>query len=576
MLEHRLALVYAPVVVVLMFFALKRLFVLVMTARARSWIPDASRLLSRIVGQRAYTLEQMPAADGAAPAWVGRRSRGLHALADRLANQSVLSSQWTDALQHKLSDLRFTDVSRVPYPFAPAMRERFNVGSVVVASSGPRLQSLDGAWTLDVSGSYGVNVAGYDRYKTWIELGWERVRDLGTVLGPLHPVVSDNISMLRSVSGMDEVSFHMSGTEAVMAAARLVRFNTRRRLIVCFAGAYHGWWDGVQPGLGSERSIEDCLTLKDMHPASLRAIRLRARDIAAVFVNPVQSFHPNTPPPNDAVMIESGARSANDGGSGYREWLRQLRAVCTEAGVPLVFDEVYTGFRLAPGGAQEYFGVKADMVIYGKTLGGGLPVGVVCGQSALMRRFDPERPMRMAYVVGTFSAHPAVMGAMHAFLQWATDPQTADLYRSANQRCSAWIESTNDALAEARLPLRLAGLGTIWTVLYTEPSRFNWLFQYYMRAEGITLSWVGTGRCLCSFDMADSDYRELQGKVLDAARAAQCDGWWLTEHEFPGRAWQIRRHLALDLLRSIVGMPQPLLAVYRVLTGAERPAAQAR
>jgi glutamate-1-semialdehyde 2,1-aminomutase len=489
----------------------------------------------------------------------------LAALSERLAAQFPRSNQWGESLRNGLSDLRFTDVSRVPFPFASAMRERFNVCSVVTASSGPHLKSLDGSWTLDVSGSYGVNVAGYDRYKAWIEQGWEHVRDLGPVLGPLHPIVSANIAALKTISGLEEVSFHMSGTEAVMAAARLTRFNTRRRLIVCFAGAYHGWWDGVQPGLGSERSIEDCLTLKEMHPASLAAIRLRAHEIAAVFVNPVQSFHPNTPPPNDAVMLDSSARSANDAGTGYAGWLQQLRTVCSDAGVPLVFDEVYTGFRLASGGAQEYFGVKADMVVYGKTLGGGLPVGVVCGRASLMRRFDPRRPMRMAYVVGTFSAHPAVMGAMYEFLTWVVQPHVADLYHTSNEKCARWIASTNDALAEARLPLRLAGLGTVWTVLYTEPSRFNWLFQYYLRSEGITLSWVGTGRCLCSFDMAEQDYADLQRRLLNAAHTARSDGWWLSATEFPSRAHQIRRHLIGDMMHSIVKVPAPLQSLFRAV-----------
>ena len=100
----------------------------------------------------------------------------------------------------------------------------------------------------------------------------------------------------------------MSGTEAVMAAVRLARFNTRKKLIMCFSGAYHGWWDGVQPGLGSERNLSDCLTLKDLHPASLDVIRWRAREIAGVLVNPVQAFHPNSPPPNDAVLLTSGMR----------------------------------------------------------------------------------------------------------------------------------------------------------------------------------------------------------------------------------------------------------------------------
>ena len=156
---------------------------------------------------------------------------------------------------------------------------------------------------------------------------------------------------------MDEVSFHMSGTEAVMAAVRMARFNTRRKLIVCFSGAYHGWWDGVQPGLGSERSIDDCLTLKDLHPASLDVIRWRAKEIAGVLVNPVQSFHPNSPPPSDAILLTSEVRKTQDSTSAYAQWLHQLREVCSACGIPLIFDEVYTGFRLAPGGAQEYFGV---------------------------------------------------------------------------------------------------------------------------------------------------------------------------------------------------------------------------
>src|SRR5260221_2350974 len=127
-----------------------------------------------------------------------------------------------------------------------------------------------------------------------MEKGLEKVKDLWAVLGPLHPVVAENISLLKSISILDEVSFHMSGTEAVMAAVRMARFNTRRKLIVCFSGAYHGWWDGVQAGLGSERPLDDCLTLKDLHPASLNLIRRRARESARVLVNPIQSFHLNS------------------------------------------------------------------------------------------------------------------------------------------------------------------------------------------------------------------------------------------------------------------------------------------
>eukprot|EP00854_Cymbomonas_tetramitiformis_P022114 gene22114-26647_t len=92
--------------------------------------------------------------------------------------------------------------------------------------------------------------------------------------------------------------------------------------------------------------------------------------------------------------------------------------VCTENDVPLVFDEVYTGFRLARGGAQEYFGVKADMVVYGKTIGGGMPNGLVCGPKHLMRRFDPDHPLRVSYVIGTFAAHPLLLGSMNEFIKF--------------------------------------------------------------------------------------------------------------------------------------------------------------
>jgi hypothetical protein len=142
----------------------------------------------------------------------------------------------------------------------------------------------------------------------------------------------------------------------------------------------------------------------------VEGFRRRAQEIAGVLVNPVQAFHPNAPPPSDAILLTSGVRKTQDSTSQYAQWLRQLREVCSACDIPLIFDEVYTGFRLAPGGAQEYFGVQADMLMYGKTGAGGMPIGVVCGKKELMRRFDPERPMRIAYVIGTFSAHPVVDG----------------------------------------------------------------------------------------------------------------------------------------------------------------------
>lgn len=547
------------------FFAVffgRKLVTILWTLRALALAPTFSRQLSKWVKSYAYSDEEFFRADGAAERWVEPRRQAIDCLASFFRTQCAKSIAWGNEIRQSFSDLRFTDANRVPFPFMRLMRERFNLCSVVTASDGPKLRDLDGNWTLDVSGSYGLNVAGFDRYKEWMEKGWKRVKDLGPVLGPLHPVVAENIALLKTVSKMDEVSFHMSGTEAVMAAVRMVRFNTRRKLIVCFAGAYHGWWDGVQAGLGSERDIKDCLTLKDLHPASLEVIRRRAKEIAGVLVNPVQSFHPNSPPPSDTVLLTSGVRKTEDSTSAYAQWLRKLREVCSACGVPLIFDEVYSGFRLAPGGAQAYFGVQADIVVYGKTVAGGMPIGVVCGKKELMQRFDAEHPMRIAYVIGTFSAHPLVMGAMNEFLRWVVQPQTVQLYDEAQQRCEQWVQSTNQRLAALSLPLRVVHFATVWTVLFKDPGRYNWLLQYYLRAEGVTLSWVGTGRCLSSMDFTEAEYQALQAKLLSAAQKMKSDAWWLNEVQQPGREKTMRIHLIKEMLGSVIQVPKPLKGFY--------------
>jgi glutamate-1-semialdehyde 2,1-aminomutase len=532
------------------------------TWRATAILPVVLRRLAGWIGTHAHGEAEFFTADGASDDVAEHRRNALARLSDTLRGQDAESARWSEQLRNSFSDLRFTDASRVPFAFMPEMRKRFNLCSVVTASRGPYLQNLDGRWTLDVSGSYGLNVAGFDQYKTWIQSGWDRVRDLGPVLGPVHPVTAENIEILKQVSGMDEVSFHMSGTEAVMAAVRLARFNTRRKFVVCFSGAYHGWWDGVQPGLGSERTLDDCLTLKDLAPASLEVIRRRRHEIAAVLVNPIQSFHPNSPPPSDAVLLTSEARRADESTARYADWLQRLREVCSDADVPLILDEVYTGFRLAPGGAQEFFGIDADMVVYGKTVAGGLPIGVVCGKSRLMRRSDPRHPLRMAYIVGTFSAHPLVMGAMNEFLRWVVLPAASAKYQEVNESCLAWVRATNTTLAAASLPVRVISLGTIWTVLFKEPGRYNWLLQYYLRAEGVTLSWVGTGRCLVSMDFTPVEYDALQTRLVSAVQQMHADGWWLTTEDCQERDRIMRQRLIKETLRSLIPVPTRVQSFY--------------
>jgi glutamate-1-semialdehyde 2,1-aminomutase len=342
------------------------------------------------------------------------------------------------------------------------------------------------------------------------------VRELGPVLGPYHPVIADNVRRLKEISGLDEVSFHMSGTEAVMQAVRLARYHTRRSHLVRVCGAYHGWWGDVQPGVGNPVPARETYTLKDMSEQSLRVLRTRC-DIACVLVNPLQSLHPNGSAPADTSLVD-GARSAHFDKEAYAEWLKQLRSVCT--------DEVFVGFRLAAGGAQEYFGVRADLVTYGKTLGGGFPVGVVCGRRELMKRFRDDRPADICFARGTFNSHPAVMGAMNEFLRYIETQRVRELYRDADATWNRRAAELNRRLRDEDLPVHVANLSTIWTVCYMQPSRYNWMLQYYLRAEGLALSWIGTGRLIFSLNYSDQEFAAVTDLFVDAVRAMERDGWF--------------------------------------------------
>src|SRR5262245_46851478 len=147
------------------------------TLRATAYTPVLSRQLSRWVKARHYSDEAFYQADGAGEPWLRRRREGLERLARHLREQYPASIAWAESIRDSFSDLRFTDATRVPLAFARVMRERFNLAAVVTASDGPHLRDLDGRWTLDVGGSYGVNVAGFGRYKDWMARGLERVRD---------------------------------------------------------------------------------------------------------------------------------------------------------------------------------------------------------------------------------------------------------------------------------------------------------------------------------------------------------------------------------------------------------------
>jgi glutamate-1-semialdehyde 2,1-aminomutase len=286
-----------------------------------------SRMIAALVPFYEYDEKRLFRCDGAPDDVAERRRAAFMRLAALYRERFAKTAQLTTGVQDGISDLQFTGAYRVPFQFSRYVRAHLKAGSFVSASSGVTVTDIDGNRLFDVTGSYGVNVFGYDFYKSCIEEGAARVRELGPVLGSYHPAFAYNVKRLREISGLDEVSFHMSGTEAVMQAVRLARYHTRRSHLVRFCGAYHGWWGDVQPGVGNPVPARETYTLKDMDPAALRVLRGR-RDIACVLVNPLQALHPNASAPGDSSLVDSG-RGAHFDRARYSAWLKELREVCS-------------------------------------------------------------------------------------------------------------------------------------------------------------------------------------------------------------------------------------------------------
>jgi glutamate-1-semialdehyde 2,1-aminomutase len=486
-----------------------------------------AKRVARLIPHYSFNQNVFFKVDGAPEEIALLREAGFMHLSKAYKERFKKSVELTNQAAEVISDLQFTGRYRVPFQFSDLVSKHLKSGSFMQSSSGVSMTDLDGNIFYDLTGSYGVNVLGYDFYKKAIEEGAKRVSDLGPVLGFYHPIVADNVKRLKEVSGHDEISFHMSGTEAVMQAVRLARYHTKKSHVVRFCGAYHGWWEDVQPGIGNPLPPRETYTLKEVDQDTLRVLRNK-KNIACVLVNPLQALHPNKGAPGDSSLLDS-SRNAFFDREAYTKWLKELRQVCSDKGIVLIFDEVFVGFRLAPGGAQEYFGVKADMVTYGKTLGGGLPIGVVCGKKELMMRFKADKPADICFARGTFNSHPYVMGAMQVFLESLDTDPVKKIYSDLDVVWDRRANDLNESLLALNLPVKVVNMSSIWTICYTEPSRYNWMFQYYLKEQGLALSWIGTGRFIFSLNYSDSDMAVVQEKFIRAAQAMKQDGWWWNE-----------------------------------------------
>jgi len=506
-----------------------------------------ARRIAKIIPAYQIDSDKIFSTDNAPENIIQKRQTGFFRLAQHFSETMPNTLEAGSDLAEGISDVDFTRSYRVPFQFSHFVKKHIKLGSLISESKGTQVQDLDANWSYDLTGSYGVNLFGYDFYKECMEKGLQQVKNLGPVLGAYHPVVVENVKYLKDISGLDEVSFHMSGTEAVMQAVRLARYHTGKTHLVRFCGAYHGWWDGVQPGVGNQRDNSDIYTLKEMDKDTLKVLKTRT-DIACVLINSLQAMHPNINPPSDAMLIAS-SRTAYYDKQAYTKWLQQLREICTERGIVLIMDEIFVGFRLAYRGAQEYFSVKADIVTYGKTLGGGLPIGVVCGKRQLMKRYKKDRPVNICFARGTFNAHPFVMASMNEFLKKIQAPEIQNSYINIDKFWNDRVSKLNQRLAEKQLPVKIVNMVSVWTILYSTPSRYNWMFQFYLRAHGLAISWVGSGRIIMSHDFTDEEYTEVMKRIIAAATEMKNDGWWWKNSDLTNKS--IKRQVLREFVHSI-------------------------
>ncbi len=242
----------------------------------------------------------------------------------------------------------------------------------------------------------------------------------GFEIGPIQPLAGEVAALIRELTGMERVGFTNTGSEAVLAATRVSRTVTGRDKIAVFAGAYHGIFDEVlfRPchANGEPRAAAIAPGIPESCARSGDRARLRQSAVARVLC---ARADPRSPPCWSsrcrAVRLDLQPK----------EFLHELRRVTEQTGTALIFDEVVTGFRVHPGGAQAYFGVRADLATYGKVVGGGLPIGVVTGTAKFMDALDggkwqygdasfPE--VGVTFFAGTFVRHPLVLAAAKAVL----------------------------------------------------------------------------------------------------------------------------------------------------------------
>lgn len=390
---------------------------------------------------------------------------------------------------------------------------------------------IDGNEYLDISMGYGVNFLGHnpkfiaDAVKQQIEEGF--------ALGPQYKKMGEIVQLIKELTHVDRVAFCNTGSEAVMVSLRIARAYSGKKKIVKFAGAYHGTFDGVlsandeegvyPTSLGSTYGmVKDSVNLLYGTPESLEYIKAHKDEIAAVLVEPVQSRRPGFQP---------------------AEYLRELRKITEELGVILIFDEMVNGFRINVGGAQAHFGIRADIVTYGKIVGGGLPIGVVAGKKEYLDKIDggqwqygDESVPKSDTIVfaGTFCKHPLSMAAAHAALTYMKEQGNA-LQERTNAKTERFARLANAFFEQERVPIKVRYFGSQFRFesygkydLFLFPIEMD-LFFYLLNYKGIYV-WERRTCCFC-IQITDEDIDLILSKIKESIYELRQGGFSFCDDE---------------------------------------------
>jgi glutamate-1-semialdehyde aminotransferase/acyl carrier protein len=438
-----------------------------------------------------------------------RQRARLEAFMRRYIERTRASKEYTARHRDHLAD------PRVVNGFRPLLKEMI-YQIVVNRSKGSKVWDLDGNEYVDALNGFGMNLFGWQ--PDFVLDAVRRQLDAGYEIGPQHPLAGEVAEQVCELTGFDRAGLCNTGSEAVMGAIRIARTVTGRDTLVIFTGSYHGIFDEVivrgtrklrsvpaAPGILRNTS-ENVLVLDYGTPESLQIIRERASSIAAVLVEPVQSRRPDFQP---------------------RDFLKELRAITADAGALLIFDEVVTGFRSHPRGAQHVLGIDADLASYGKVVGGGFPIGVIAGKRHYMDALDGGGwqygdasipTVGVTYFAGTFVRHPLALAAAHAVLNHLK-ANGAALQERLNARTSLLMDELNAFCASVGAPIQLVHFSSVWKTSFTEDHPLQDLLFAMIRSRGIHL--LDNFPCFFTTSHSEQDFQAIAKAFKDSVLEMQ-------------------------------------------------------